>query len=193
MIATPQFWLMWFMYGFGSVAGLMIIGHMAIIAKMQAGIAWGFVFVSILAIFNAGGRIIGGFLSDKIGRTQTLLLMFAVQAVNMLCFSSYKTVGMLIVGIAFAGIAYGSLLAIFPPITFDFFGLKNGGVNYGCLFTSWGIAGVVGPIMAGRIVDLTKSYNQAYLAAAGMLVVSIILVLLLKPPKAMEVSESVKA
>ncbi|MDD3653446.1 MAG: OFA family MFS transporter [Desulfotomaculaceae bacterium] len=193
MLSTPQFWLMWVMYACGSVAGLMIIGHLAIIANVQAGIAWAFVFVSLLAIFNAGGRIIGGMLSDKLGRTQTLLLMFALQAVNMLCFSSYNTSALLILGIAVAGIAYGSLLAIFPPITFDFFGLKNGGVNYGCLFTAWGAAGVIGPIMAGRIVDATKSYNQAYMVAAGLLVVSAILVLLLKPPKTVEVSDSLKA
>ena len=61
--------------------------------------------------------------------------------------------------------------------------MKNGGVNYGIVFTSWGIAGIAGPIMAGRIVDLTKSYNAAYMVAAGLCVLAIILVLLLKPLK----------
>ncbi|MDD4169196.1 MAG: OFA family MFS transporter [Desulfotomaculaceae bacterium] len=193
MLRTHQFWLMYVMYGCGAVAGLMIIGHLAIIANLQAGIQWAFVFVSLLAIFNAGGRIIGGVLSDKIGRNQTLLLMFALQAVNMLFFSSYNTTTLLILGIGIAGIAYGSLLAIFPPITFDYFGLKNGGVNYGCLFTAWGIAGVVGPIMAGKIIDATQSYSQAYLVAAGLLVLSAILVLFLKAPKTVELDSSIKA
>lgn len=193
MIATPQFWLIWLMYACGSLAGLMIIGHMAIIAKVQANIAWAFVFVAILAIFNAGGRVVGGFLSDKLGRTKTLVFMFALQAVNMLLFSSFTTSATLTLGIAIAGIAYGSLLSIFPALTFDYFGMKNGGVNYGLVFTSWGAAGVVGPIMAGRIVDLTKSYNTAYLVAAALLAVSIVLVLLLKTPTTVEVDGSVKA
>ena len=183
MIGTSQFWLIWLMYACASLAGLMIIAHMAPIADKQVHIKWAFIFVVILAIFNAGGRVLGGFLSDKMGRTQTLIAMFALQAINMLLFYQYTTSTLLIIGIAATGIAYGSLLSIFPALTFDFFGMKNGGVNYGIVFTSWGIAGIAGPIMAGRIVDLTKSYNAAYMVAAGLCVLAIILVLLLKPLK----------
>lgn len=193
MIATPQFWVIWLMYGCGALAGLMIIGHIAIIANVQANIAWAFVFVAILAVFNAGGRVAGGFFSDKLGRTKTLLFMFVFQGVNMLFFSNYTTYALLTVGICVAGFAYGSLLAIFPALTFDYYGMKNGGVNYGIVFSAWGVAGVVGPIMAGRIVDLTKSYHTAYTVAAGLLALSAVLVLLLKPPKATAASESVNA
>jgi len=195
MLATPQFWLMWLMYGFAGLAGLMIIGQMAIIAKVQVDISYGFVFVALMAVFNAGGRIIGGFFSDKLGRTRTLLFMFALQAVNMLLFSYYTTVNLLTIGIIVAGIAYGSLFALFPPITYDYFGMKNAGFNYGCLFSAWGLAGVAGPIMGGRIVDLTKSFNIAYMVCAGLLVMCIIFVLLLREPKthASQVNESIKA
>ena len=181
MLATTQFWVIWLMYGFGAVAGLMIIGHLAIIAQVQAGIEWAFIFVAIVAIFNASGRVLGGFLSDKLGRTKTLFLMFSIQAVNMLFFNSYTTSTLLTIGIAVAGICYGALLAIFPVLTFDYFGMKNGGVNYGIVFSSWGVAGIVGPIMAGYIVDITNSYQLAYLVASGLLVLSSLLVFLLKP------------
>ncbi|MBI5592795.1 MAG: OFA family MFS transporter [Deltaproteobacteria bacterium] len=190
MIATYQFWLIWVMYACGSLAGLMIIGHMAIIAKVQANIGWAFVFVAILAIFNAGGRIMGGFLSDKLGRTRALIAVFALQGINMMMFSSYTDSMLLTVGIALTGIGYGSLLSIFPALTFDYYGMKNGGVNYGVVFTSWGVAGVIGPVMAGRIVDLTKSYHAAYMVAAGLCAISIVLVLLMKPLKAETGSES---
>lgn len=183
MMKTLQFWQIWLMYGFGSVAGLMIIGHMAIIARVQANVSWAFIFVSLLAIFNAGGRVIGGIVSDKIGRNKTLILMFLLQAINMTAFKFYTTSALLILGIAVTGIAYGSLLSVFPALTFDYFGLKNGGVNYGLVFTSWGVAGVIGPIMAGRIVDSTKSYNSAFMVAAGLLILSVVLVFTLKAPK----------
>lgn len=193
MMATPQFWQIWLMYGCGSVAGLMIIGHMALIAKVQANVAWAFIFVSILAIFNAGGRVVGGILSDKIGRNKTLITMFLLQAINMAIFKYYTTSPLLILGIACTGIAYGSLLSVFPALTFDYFGMKNGGVNYGLVFTSWGVAGVIGPIMAGRIVDLTKSYNTAFMVAAGLLIFSIVLVLTLKAPKEKTSNNSIPA
>ncbi len=181
MIATYQFWLIWLMYACGSLAGLMIIAHMAIIAKVQVNIGWAFVFVAILAIFNAGGRIIGGFLSDKLGRTKALIAMFALQGINMLLFSGYTSSTLMTIGIALTGIGYGSLLSIFPALTFDFYGMKNGGVNYGIVFTAWGVAGVIGPVMAGRIVDLTKSYHVAYMVAAGLCAVSIVMVMLIRP------------
>jgi len=191
MAATSQFWLIWLMYACGSVAGLMIIGQLAIIAKLQANIAWAFVFVAFLAIFNSSGRVVGGFLADKLGRTNTLLIVFVAQAINMFFFSTYTTSNLLLMGIGIAGICYGALFSIFPALTFDYFGMKNGGVNYGIVFTSWGLAGVIGPIMAGYVVDSTQSYHLAYMVSAGLLVISTILVLFLKAPKVTEDSKVV--
>lgn len=183
MMGTMQFWLIWFMYCFGAIAGLMVIGHIAIIADIQAQIKWGFALVAILAVFNSGGRIIGGFLSDRIGRNKTLILMFALQAANMLMFSNYTSMASLTVGVCIAGIAYGSLLGIFPALTYDYFGLKNSGINYGLVFTAFGAAGLIGPLTAGKIVDVTGSYNNAYLAAAVILVIAAIMVKFLRQPK----------
>lgn len=182
MIATVQFWMIWFMYCFGAIAGLMVIGHIAIIANIQAKLKWGFALVAILAVFNSGGRITGGFLSDRIGRNNTLIIMFLLQAANMLMFRNYTSMATLTLGVCITGIAYGALLGIFPALTYDYFGLKNSGMNYGLVFTAFGSAGVIGPLMAGKIVDITGSYNYAYLVSAAILVISAIIVKLLKHP-----------
>jgi len=87
------------------------------------------------------------------------------------------------VGVCITGIAYGSLLGIFPALTYDFFGLKNSGVNYGLVFTAFGAAGLIGPLTAGKIVDITGSYDFAYLAAAAILVIAAIMVKFLKQPQ----------
>ncbi|BAF60603.1 arabinose efflux permease [Pelotomaculum thermopropionicum SI] len=193
MIKSYQFWLIWIIYACGAMAGLMIIGHMVNIAQVQANVSYAFIFVALLAIFNAGGRVVGGFFSDKLGRNKTLIFMFGLQAINMLLFKNYTTSGTLILGIALAGICYGSLLAVFPALIFDYYGMKNAGINYGIVFTSWGVAGVVGPVMAGYIVDLTETYNTAYLLAAGLLLLSIVLVIMLRAPKQSEVREAIPA
>jgi OFA family oxalate/formate antiporter-like MFS transporter len=83
-------------------------------------------------------------LSDKVGRTVALLIVFVIQAINMFLFPFYTTIPLLIIGASDAGLAYGSLFALFPSITADYFGVKNLGVNYGLVFTGWGIAGIVG-------------------------------------------------
>lgn len=183
MVATSAFWLIWLMYCFGAVAGLMVIGHIAIIAGVQAGMKWGFALVAILAVFNSGGRIIGGFMSDRIGRKLTLTVMFAVQAVNMLIFSNYTSMTALTIGVCIAGIAYGALLAIFPAITYDYYGMKNRGMNYGLVFTAFGTAGIIGPLTAGKIADATGTYDMAYTAAAVILILAAVLVQFLKTPK----------
>jgi MFS transporter, OFA family, oxalate/formate antiporter len=182
MLKKRSFYLIWATYLLSATAGLMLIGHVVSIVKVQTGSDKGFFLVMILAAFNTLGRILGGFISDKIGRTNALLLVFLIQAVNMFAFSFYTTIPLLIVGISVAGVAYGALFALFPSTTADFFGIKNLGVNYGLVFTSWGIAGIIGPILAGRVADVTGNYNASYLVAGAMLLIGALLVKLIKSP-----------
>lgn len=183
MLATPQFWMLWIILALTASAGLMVIAHLATIAKLQAKIEWGFMAVVILSIFNTSGRLVGGFFSDKIGRSNTMVLFFVLQAINMFYFKNYTTANMLLFGAAFTGLCYGTIFPLFPATTADFYGIRNLGVNYGFVFTAFGVAGTLGPIMAGKIVDNTGSYKLAYLICAGMLIAGAVLALMLRAPK----------
>lgn len=182
MIKTRPFILLWLTYLMSATAGLMLIGHIASIAMVQANWQAGFILVVILAIFNATGRITGGVLSDKVGRTNAMLIAFGLQAINMFAFAFFTSIPLLILGTMIAGLAYGSIFSLFPSITADFFGIKNLGVNYGIIFTGWGVAGIIGPIIGGRVVDLTGSYNGSYIVAGIMLIIGVLLVKLIKAP-----------
>ena len=184
MITKRPFILLWLTYLLSATAGLMLIGHIVSIVKVQTGSASGFYLVMVFAAFNTAGRIVGGFLSDKLGRTNALLLVFLIQAANMFIFALLTTIPLLAIGLATAGLAYGALFALFPACTADFFGIKNLGVNYGIVFTSWGIAGIIGPLLAGRVADLTGTYNTSYIVAGVMLLGAALLVKLIKAPKA---------
>jgi OFA family oxalate/formate antiporter-like MFS transporter len=181
MVKTKQFYFLWIMFVLASSAGLMIIGNIASIAKTQANWDKGFYLVSLLAFFNATGRVGGGVVSDKIGRVQTMMVVFLLQGVNMVLFSTYTTPVMMVIGTILAGIGYGSLLSVFPSTVADYYGLKNFGANYGVVYTAWGISGVVGPIIAGAVVDTTGTYNLAYTISAALLVVAVALAFLTKP------------
>lgn len=181
MLGTPQFYLLWVMFVFASSAGVMMIGHLATIANRQAGIANPAYLVSLLAVCNASGRIGGGWLSDRIGRKNTLLLVFSTQLLNMLAFGFYTTAPLVFLGTVVAGFSYGSLMSTFPSITSDNWGMKGYGANYGVLYTAWGVCGVVGPLLAGWAVDTTGAYTLAYTISAALLGVAIVLGLLLKP------------
>jgi OFA family oxalate/formate antiporter-like MFS transporter len=161
----------------------MIIVHVATIAKEQADLKWGFLPVAILALFNTGGRIVSGFLSDRIGRTRTMVLAFLLQAVNMLAFSHYTSAWMLIFASAFTGLCYGTIFTLFPAATADYYGVRHLGVNYGLVFTAFGVAGVTGPILGGEIRDRFGSYSASYTMSAIMLFAGAVLALVLRPPK----------
>lgn len=169
MVRTRQFMLLWLMYAFSAFAGLMIIGHMAKIAVAQLpGIDLGFGLVAVLAIGNAAGRVAAGTAADRFGETRTMFVVFVMQALMMGAITLARTPLALIPVAAAVGFCYGANLSLFPSATAGFFGTKNLGVNYGLVFTAWGVGGVFGSMTAGTIVDSTGSYAMAYAVAAGL-------------------------
>ena len=162
---------------------MMMISHMATIAKTQANWDQGFYLVALLALFNTLGRIAAGFWSDRFGYTRTMLVVFSLQAVNMLVFPLYVTPVSLAFGTAITGLSYGALFSLFPAATADFYGIRYLGINYGLVFTAWGLAGVIGPLLAGWAVDTTGSYQLSYLVCAALLAVACGLTLITRHPR----------
>jgi MFS transporter, OFA family, oxalate/formate antiporter len=184
MLRTGQFYQLWFMFILSASAGLLIIGNITLIAQDQAP-KWdrAFMLVMVVAIFNTCGRFLSGFVSDRIGRTNTMVLAFVLQAVNMFLFVRYKTPELLMFGSAFTGLCYGTIFTLFPAATADFYGVRNLGVNYGSLFTAFGVAGVTGSVLGGRVRDVFGSYAYAFMICGGMLLLGAVLAFLLKAPR----------
>ena len=192
MMKTPQFYLLWLMFGFGSFAGLMVIGSLAKMAVLQnPSTILAPIFVAVLAAGNAGGRIAAGFLSDKLGRTRTILLIALGQAVVLFLFKNFNSDLLLAIGSASVGAFYGANLALFPSATADYFGTKNLGVNYGLVFTSWGVGGVFGGMVAGKVFDLTKSYYASFMIAAGICILQAALTFITKAPQTIVVQQQI--
>ncbi|ENM3782181.1 OFA family MFS transporter [Vibrio cholerae] len=189
MLKTPQFYALWLMYALAASVGLMIIGNITNIASVQANLPNSVYLASILAIFNSGGRVAAGILSDKIGGVRTLLLAFLLQGGNMVLFATFDSEFTLIIGTAIAAVGYGTLLAVFPSITAEFYGLKNYGTNYGVLYTSWGIGGAIGAAVVGYSMTHGGGYNLAYTISAAMMAVCILLALITKPISAEKVAQ----
>ena len=83
---------------------------------------------------------------------------------------------------ALLGANYGANLAVFPSITKNYYGLKNFGVNYGLLFTAWGVGGFLLPLLAGWLHDRLRAFTYAYYTAAGFLVLAAVITYVVKPP-----------
>ncbi len=188
MLSTVQFYLVWFMYACGAGAGLMVIAKLAAIAKQQAGIELGFILVAVLAVGNGSGRIVAGILSDKIGRQRTMFICFVLQAVLVFLLSRTNTgnalanVFVLSLISALVGASYGANLSLFPSITKDYYGLKNFGVNYGLVFTAWGVGGFMLALLAGKMYDIHQTFAYAYYGASALLILAAIITFMVKSP-----------
>jgi nitrate/nitrite transporter NarK len=187
MMKTVNFYLLWAIYLVGSGAGLMVIGSVAGMAKQSLG-EMAFVAVALMAVGNAGGRIVAGVLSDRIGRIRTLLLMLSCQAVLM--FVAIPIVGaerasavLLVILATFIGFNYGTNLSLFPSLTKDFWGLRNFGTNYGIVFSAWGVGGFLMGRLSQMLQASTGSFDLSFIAAGVLLVVGAGLSLTLREAK----------
>lgn len=199
MMKTPQFYMTWLTFLFSAIAGLMVIyciklfgidalkasGMTVAAASATAGTA-----MALYAIFNGLGRIIWGTVSDKIGRKTSIFLMCLFQGIIMLLF--YKMGGAaitLIIGACIIGFNFGGNFALFPAITADYFGNKNVGLNYGYVFVSYGIAGVIGPQIAGYFKDAAKGGGDPSIWVTPFIIAGVVcllgaaITLISKPPK----------
>jgi len=182
-----SFYIIWSIFFIGAGAGLMVIGSVAGMAQRSMGEA-AFIAVAILAVGNAAGRILAGLLSDRIGRRNTLIMILLFQAVLLLAaipiVGSDNSSPFLVVVIAtFLGFNYGANLSLFPSLTKDMWGLKNFGINYGIVFTAWGVGGFVMGRMSQMLVAASGSYTSSFIVAASLLVAGSILTMALKKEK----------
>ena len=199
MMKNPQFYMTWLAFLFSAIAGLMVIyciklfgidalkasGMTIAAASATAGTA-----MALYAIFNGLGRIVWGTVSDKIGRKMSIFLMCLFQGIIMLLF--YKMGGAaitLIIGACIIGFNFGGNFALFPAITADYFGNKNVGLNYGYVFVSYGIAGVIGPQIAGYFKDAAKGGGDPSIWVTPFIIAGVVcllgaaITLISKPPK----------
>jgi len=172
MLKTKEFYQLWFMFFAGATGGLMIIGHLKTIAKLQLGTDAGFMLVALAAIANAIGRPAAGVISDKFGRGKTMMFLYILQAVVLFIFSSFSSFTTVLLGAMVMYFSYGSMLSVYPSACGDNYGTKNLGMNYGILFSAWGAGGTVGPMIGGFIADSTGSYSLAFTIAAGMVLLA---------------------
>ena len=194
MLRTRQFYLLWLMFCIGALAGLMVIGNIQNFAKnptdgfmghgFNAAQAVDFAVIGAavcLPIFNGLGRIVWGQVSDKIGRRKALFSMFIFQGVTMIIFF-YSTTNpyFFYIFAALIGFNFGGNFALFAAATADSFGSENVGLNYGFVFTSYGVGGIAGPILAGVVQDAGLSFLYAFIPAAAMCFIAALLAIIYK-------------
>ena len=185
VLQTPAFYFMWVAYALGTSAGLMVISQLVPFGKSVGIPSASLITMSLVvaAIGNAAGRILSGWMSDAIGRLNVLRLMIAISMIAMpILYQVGGNVTLLYATVFVVYWCYGTQLSVNGSTAADFWGTKNAGINYGMLFTAWGVAGIIGPRIAGVLFDKYKNYQQAFYWAAGLAAVALICELAAKRP-----------
>ncbi|MBE6113942.1 MAG: OFA family MFS transporter [Erysipelotrichaceae bacterium] len=184
MVKDPLFYIMLLMLCCGAFSGLMITSQASPLAQQMIGMsaAQAAVAVSILALLNTAGRILAGFISDKIGAVNTILGVFLVSILGMGCLyiSGMGDITTFYLGISIAGLCFGSIMGIYPGFTAAQFGARNNSVNYGIMFIGFAAAGYFGPTIMTTLYKINGSYQNAFLVAATLAALGVVLTITYK-------------
>ena len=167
MLRTRQFYFIWLAFTFSAVAGLMLIGINKLYGRdalfagggyvdlAAAGAAASMAYALAFALSNGLGRIGWGMISDSLGWQRSIVAMTTVQGAAMISFYFLgDNIVMLYLLLAITGFNFGGNFALFPIATAGTFGAKTVGLNYGWMFTAYGVGGLAGPVMAGAFKDV---------------------------------------
>ncbi len=181
MLKDPIFYVMFIMLICGAFFGLMMISQCSLVSQNMIGMsaATAATTVSVLAIFNAIGRVVCGTISDKLGRINTMAICLVIAIIGLLLVwksgSGTPSMALYIVGVCMVGLCFGAYMGVYPGFTADQFGAKNNGVNYGVMFIAFSVAGILGPMIMSNTYASSGSYSTAILIALGLAIVGFVL------------------
>lgn len=179
MLKDPVFYVMILMLCCGAFSGLMVTSQASPVAQnmIRMAAAEAAVAVSVLAMFNTLGRILAGFISDKIGSVNTILGVFLVSVLGLglLFISGEGSVVTFYIGVCIVGLCFGSIMGIYPGFTASQFGGRNNSVNYGIMFIGFAAAGYFGPTIMSKIYASAGAYQTAFLAAMALAIAGAVL------------------
>ena len=189
VLRTPAFYLLWLGFGLGSTAGLMVISQLIPFANSQGISSATLATLGLVvgAFGNVSGRVLSGWLSDIMGRLNTLRVVLGMSAIAMpALYWVGAHLAALYVLIFIVYFSYGAQASVIPTTVSDYWGTRHAGSNYGAIFTAWGFAGVLGPTIGGVLFDKYRNYGVAFYAAAALAVVALICVLIARRPEPRE-------
>ncbi|MEO8924892.1 MAG: oxalate/formate MFS antiporter, partial [Caldimonas sp.] len=190
MLRKPLFWLLFFMMTMMSTAGLMVISQIGAIANdlkvadsMIFGMAALPLALAIDRLANGATRPFFGWVSDHIGRENTMFLAFGLEGVAMLAWMltmHHPVLFVLLSGLVFFG--WGEIFSLFPAALTDIFGTRHATTNYGFLYMSQGVGSILGGPVAAWMRESTGSWTSVLIVVIALNFLTAILALAaLKP------------
>jgi OFA family oxalate/formate antiporter-like MFS transporter len=192
-LRTWQWWALWLLLLLNTSAGISIIsqesplfqelGRVSAVAAAS--------MVGVASIGNALGRVFWAWASDSITRRATFGVMFLAQVLLFWALPTINSAGVLTIVAFIVLMCYGGGFGTMPAFVADYFGSKNVGPIYGLMLTAWGFASAFGPLLIAYMRQANGSYSGALHVIAGVMAISVVLPLIVSPPRRIE--EAVRA
>src|SRR5437660_4969050 len=191
-LRTWQWWALWLLLFLNTSAGISIIsqesplfqelGRVSVVAAAS--------MVGVVSIGNALGRVFWAWASDSITRRATFVVMFLAQAALFWILPSISSAAGVTLMVFVILMCYGGGFGTMPAFAADYFGSKNVGPIYGLMLTAWGFASAFGPLLIAYMQQASGVYRGALHVIAGIMAVSVVLPLIVSPPRRHEESIS---
>jgi MFS family permease len=190
-LGTRTFWMIFAAYLLWLVGFYMVSVHMAAygtdlgLSPSAAALA-----VSLIGGGSIFGKLFMGFLSDRIGPQKVLVVNMFMQGLSIFgLVASGSPTWIYILAVLF-GFAYGGVGPQIPVVTAQFFGLSSLGSIFGVLLFSGHVGGAIGPLLGGKIFDVSQSYFWSFSLAGIAVMISFGLIFLLRQPYGQRVRDS---
>jgi MFS family permease len=205
-VQTVQFYLLWGILFINVTAGIGILAQASPMMQdiFQKTPLQAAAVVSLISIFNAGGRFFWASSSDYIGRRNTYVVFFVVQVILFLLIPGFAGRGdwvMFEVALFIVFTMYGGGFATIPAFLADIFGPENVGAIHGALLTAWSAAAVAGPVIITQLSERARAdlapgasrihiYDTPLQVLAALLTVGFVLTTLVRPLRHAHASRS---
>ena len=165
ILKSRYFYNLWSIMFLSTFASLLVIGCLGRVAYSQIPWKAGFYLVVIISIASFFGRILGGYIFDRLKFKKTFILIVSIQLINIILFWSYKSISLFIIGSSVSAFIYGTFFTLMPSILIKQFGRLNFGLNYGFLLTGWGTAVILNSIIIKKLVVHVGTLNIPHILA----------------------------
>jgi len=177
MLRTPQFYWMYAAFVLMSTGGLLVTANAGSIARSwELSIGALTLAATLSPLANGGARVFWGWVSDRLGRENTMALTFALQAVCLCAVvlvgpSSDALFAATLVAVYFT---WGQIYSLFPSLSGDYFGTRHATSNYAVLYTAKGAASILGPWAGAFIFEETESWAMGFYGSAAMALCAVV-------------------
>jgi OFA family oxalate/formate antiporter-like MFS transporter len=187
-LRSPQWYLLAGILTLNVTVGIALIAQASSSAIDIAGysVAGAAALVGVLALFNGGGRIFWAWVSGFTGRMVAFGLMLGLQGVCLLIIPHASNAAVFFILAAIIYLCYGGGFGTMPATAGDFFGVKHAGAIYGLMIIGWSLGGLIGPPIIAALIGPNKSYTLGYTVIGIIALVSLILPIITRMPRAKE-------